>query len=331
MKQVTNIRRLVLTGLAYTALLAPAGGAMAQVNCQANGPAEIVITDPAVGADGIVDTENSTIDIKGVIVNPCALSGVAAENQTNGEVRDANKVTTNFADEVDKWFFTINGLPLEPAPAPGESLTNQIKVSAAGANSPGPLMISVTQTQPGGGGIPSDGILNPVNAAVTKAKVTWNHVNSNLDAVSTVAILQPLEPFELPCASDHEVIVTLYAETASGAVALFSQNISRDMVGTCNTKKYRMTGPRGGIRELLLTPRSNGEVGFYVFGESLEYGPSTDASVRDILQYTLALHVVYPDRTLEWQIGLGTERPLFFETAFNGKGEPVRTVVRYNR
>ena len=327
MKKVANIRWLVSMTLVCTALLAQAGGAMAQENCEPSGPAGIVVTDPTLDEDGIASTENFSIDIKGVVINPCSLSGIASENASNGDVRNANKVTTNFADSEDKWFFTIPDVELNPATEPGESETNEITITAAGTNPPAPLTVFVTHTLPAGS-VPPDGILNPTNTASTKGKVTWSHVEAE-ERFSTNARLIALEPFEMPCDPDNQVIVTLLGNGADGPVQLFSQMISSADANTCHANRYRETGPRGGIRDLLIEPRSDGELTFYVFAEQLDFGPSTDALVRSLSEYTLVIQIVYPDRALEWQVDLGPG--LSFETFSNGNGDDMRTVARFNR
>jgi hypothetical protein len=318
-----------LVGLGCVALLAPAGTVLAQ-DCAPSNSAEIVITEPNLGSSGIASTESSTIDIKGVVVNPCSLFDIDYIVEDGNGVYDegnAYKVTTNFVDAEDKWFFEIRDVMLRTATAAGESQENEITVNATGYNSPS-YTFFVTHSVPGGS-VSSEGDLNPTNSAYSKGKVTWYHLPDQKERFSTNARLIPLQPFVMPCAAGDVVTVKLLTGDPSNPLELFRQAVTGAEANTCTSTRYRETGPRGGLRDLLIEPRSDGELTTYLFMEDVEFGPSTDAFVRSLGGYTVVIQVAYADRTLEWQIELGPD--VTFESISTSNGDEARTAVRYNR
>ena len=330
MIKVANIRGLVSMGLACTALLAQAGGALAQDNCEANGAPTIVITQPLLDENGMADTEDLTIDIKGVALNRCWVSDIASKNKSTVVTDHAQKVTTNFRNLEHKWFFEISNVELQPATEPGESEANEIEVTVSGANASQTTFV-VTHTLPDDGGIiPPNGDLNLVNEPYTKGKVTWDLADRE-DSVSTNArLILPDGGSPIPCGLGDRVIVTVFAEGAEGRIQLHREEIDSEEAGTCHDSKFRNTGPAGGFRDMLFTTRSDNQWTFYLFGARLNWlpNPATDNFVRT-LTYIVEIKVVYADgNTLVWEIELDD---LSFESIYNGSGKIVRTVGRHNR
>lgn len=292
-------------------------------SCPVENPS-VTITSPAAG----YITTDATIDIRGNVRGVCALADLSC-----GTTAEAVSIRSRFVPGDDRvWTFECTGVELDLADA-GSELLNTIDVlaygfDANGASTPGAATIDVfhegpsdAEPPPGPGGF-------PVNTAYTKSKVTWNHRDQSQDAFSTNARLgyPDDEPLPLPCASGDSLTVTLFA--SGDSQALYSDTITGDW-NMCSDSRLRKTGPRGGIREISFDRRSDGQDTFYVYWERVEYGPSDFASVAAVDGYLLHITMLSAGQSAEWQVEIGPE--LSIEDISSGRGDEVRSVVRYHR
>lgn len=292
------------------------------------GVPELRITSPAPG----VVTREATVDVEGEISNVCALADLSCGD---GAERVSVRARLVPGDPGRVWQFECAGVDLMLAGADAQ-LVNDIGVSAYGFDANGNSLTaddSVQVTHQGAttiGPPPASGGL-PVNPDYTKSKVTWYHSYLNQDAFSTNARLGygASQPVPMPCAAEDALTVTLFASGPSGASdVLYTTALGGDW-NVCTNTKLRKTGPVGGIREILLERRSDGEDTFYVYWAGVEYGPSSFASVAAIDSYILQVTILSSGKEVSWQIPIGPD--LTFEDISSGNGAEVRTVVRFNR